>query len=330
MKNECGIVRDLIPLYVEDMTSEPSAMLVEKHTAECPDCKAFLDESRGGEVAVKHRSISALRSLCVGVFLKSLLAAAAVFLFMLGVILPYEMYIPKAICAVAAAAAAVVFYHELGGKSKFGALLLSFLVNLTLAAQQMNVLYSKPLPDAPAYEEAERLMLAEGGKLAFTAVIAIAVSAAITLLLIMLRKKTAGRLPALKAEDKHRLNSGLYFTAAAAAFVGEALLVIFSPEEYAMLLQLALCLAVGVFVGLYRVENGAKSPAASAIISFIASILPTALVFTLEAVIFSGYAEFSLFIVIDICLIAVYAAVSAAISAAITKKAALAESGGEP
>lgn len=38
MKNECNIVRDLLPLYIENMTSPESAQFVEAHLSKCPEC----------------------------------------------------------------------------------------------------------------------------------------------------------------------------------------------------------------------------------------------------------------------------------------------------
>lgn len=38
MKNECNIVRDLLPLYIDGAVSEDSRRLVEEHTAICEDC----------------------------------------------------------------------------------------------------------------------------------------------------------------------------------------------------------------------------------------------------------------------------------------------------
>ena len=38
MKNECNIVRDLLPLYIDGAASEDSRKLVEEHTAICEDC----------------------------------------------------------------------------------------------------------------------------------------------------------------------------------------------------------------------------------------------------------------------------------------------------
>ena len=40
MKTECSIVKDLLPLYVEDMVSEETAQFVLEHLNVCADCKA--------------------------------------------------------------------------------------------------------------------------------------------------------------------------------------------------------------------------------------------------------------------------------------------------
>lgn len=44
MKTSCEIIRDLLPLYVEHVTSEASNALVEEHLNECPDCKKELEQ----------------------------------------------------------------------------------------------------------------------------------------------------------------------------------------------------------------------------------------------------------------------------------------------
>lgn len=41
MKNECNIVRDLLPLYIENMTSEETREFVEAHLSKCPECNEF-------------------------------------------------------------------------------------------------------------------------------------------------------------------------------------------------------------------------------------------------------------------------------------------------
>lgn len=40
MNNECSIVRDLLPLYTEDMVSEETAAFVRGHLAHCEACRA--------------------------------------------------------------------------------------------------------------------------------------------------------------------------------------------------------------------------------------------------------------------------------------------------
>lgn len=38
MKNNCEIVQDLLPMYVEGLTSESSNQFVEEHIDSCPEC----------------------------------------------------------------------------------------------------------------------------------------------------------------------------------------------------------------------------------------------------------------------------------------------------
>ena len=44
MKTNCDIIRDLLPLYAEHITSEASNALVEEHLAECEACRAELGQ----------------------------------------------------------------------------------------------------------------------------------------------------------------------------------------------------------------------------------------------------------------------------------------------
>ena len=42
MKNECYIVRDILPLYLENMVSEETAAFIKEHLEHCPACAAEL------------------------------------------------------------------------------------------------------------------------------------------------------------------------------------------------------------------------------------------------------------------------------------------------
>ena len=48
MKTECSVVRDLLPLYVEDMVNPETAQYVKSHLAECAECQAELDSLKEG------------------------------------------------------------------------------------------------------------------------------------------------------------------------------------------------------------------------------------------------------------------------------------------
>lgn len=46
MKTSCDIIRDLLPLYAEQMTSQASNELVEEHLGECGSCTNYLEDLR--------------------------------------------------------------------------------------------------------------------------------------------------------------------------------------------------------------------------------------------------------------------------------------------
>ena len=46
MKNECSFVRDVLPLYFENMVSEDTAEFVKEHLENCPACAAELESMK--------------------------------------------------------------------------------------------------------------------------------------------------------------------------------------------------------------------------------------------------------------------------------------------
>ena len=46
MKNECSIVRDILPLYAEKMVSKDTAEFVKGHLENCHVCRAELEKLR--------------------------------------------------------------------------------------------------------------------------------------------------------------------------------------------------------------------------------------------------------------------------------------------
>lgn len=63
MKNECSFVRDVLPLYFENMVSEDTAAFVKDHLENCSECAAELEAMKCGkqidEAAVPQREYDA-------------------------------------------------------------------------------------------------------------------------------------------------------------------------------------------------------------------------------------------------------------------------------
>lgn len=49
MKRECNIVRDILPLYLEDMVSEDTADFVNEHLIKCAECSAEFEAMKADE-----------------------------------------------------------------------------------------------------------------------------------------------------------------------------------------------------------------------------------------------------------------------------------------
>ena len=56
MKTDCNVIRDLLPLYADDVCSRESRSLVEDHLAECPACTRELENLRENEIE-KHLEV---------------------------------------------------------------------------------------------------------------------------------------------------------------------------------------------------------------------------------------------------------------------------------
>ena len=54
---KCEIIRDLIPLYLDDVCSEESKKLVEDHLSECKECRKYerITDGTGGEKTKTRR-----------------------------------------------------------------------------------------------------------------------------------------------------------------------------------------------------------------------------------------------------------------------------------
>ena len=59
MKPDCSIVRDLLPLYAEDMVSDETARFVSEHLKLCAECREELASLKDGEVIEKSPAVQA-------------------------------------------------------------------------------------------------------------------------------------------------------------------------------------------------------------------------------------------------------------------------------
>ena len=50
MKTDCDVIRDLLPLYADDVCSGSSRQMIDEHLQECPECSAMLERLRADEI----------------------------------------------------------------------------------------------------------------------------------------------------------------------------------------------------------------------------------------------------------------------------------------
>lgn len=55
MNKECEVIRDLLPLYADEVCSDTSRELIEEHLQACPDCSAMLEKLRTHEIETDLR-----------------------------------------------------------------------------------------------------------------------------------------------------------------------------------------------------------------------------------------------------------------------------------
>ncbi len=76
MKIDCDIIRDLLPLYAEDMLSDKSRQLVAEHLLECENCKTLYAQMKEPDIQINH-NIDPIKKLRHD-FLKHTITVAAI------------------------------------------------------------------------------------------------------------------------------------------------------------------------------------------------------------------------------------------------------------
>ena len=57
MNQHCEVIRDLMPLYVDQICSEDTCILIENHLRECPQCREILENLRYSSQEVSEERI---------------------------------------------------------------------------------------------------------------------------------------------------------------------------------------------------------------------------------------------------------------------------------
>jgi predicted anti-sigma-YlaC factor YlaD len=63
MKLSCDIIKDLLPLYHDDVCSNDSKTMVEEHLANCDDCKAELQAMDGLTITGTEKNMNKARAV---------------------------------------------------------------------------------------------------------------------------------------------------------------------------------------------------------------------------------------------------------------------------
>ena len=81
MKNECSIIRDLLPLYAENMVSDDTAAFVAEHLKSCEACRTEYEQIKKPKPIQKGNDAAPLQKLSHKLKLKRIqtIALTAVF-----------------------------------------------------------------------------------------------------------------------------------------------------------------------------------------------------------------------------------------------------------
>ena len=58
MRNECNIIRDILPLYAEDMVSDDTVSFVEEHLQTCAECSVMYERIKEGGIVMTNENKS--------------------------------------------------------------------------------------------------------------------------------------------------------------------------------------------------------------------------------------------------------------------------------
>ncbi len=96
MIQNCDIIRDLLPLYVDDVCSGASRETVEEHIADCPACSDLLRRMKTSELAVVERGLTSEAKTVVSRQTRTLRRKS----FTVGIVLSAILFTPVVVCLI--------------------------------------------------------------------------------------------------------------------------------------------------------------------------------------------------------------------------------------
>lgn len=87
MKIDCEIIRDILPLYAEDLVSQPTRNMVEEHLADCDGCTKELEALRKPQKLPVQTDASGLKRVGQSIRRRRILAVMAILLFVATLII---------------------------------------------------------------------------------------------------------------------------------------------------------------------------------------------------------------------------------------------------
>lgn len=93
MDISCDVIRDLLPLYAEDLTSEASNELVDQHLCSCNDCTKQLGILKKAQVIPLDVEVNALKRVGDTIRRRRILAVMTVLLFVVTVLMSGALFL---------------------------------------------------------------------------------------------------------------------------------------------------------------------------------------------------------------------------------------------
>lgn len=93
MNKMCSVIRDLLPLYIEDMVSEDTRAVIDEHLADCPACRAELASLETSPELKPETSAAPLKRLRRDLRKKKIQTIAVTVAFMAAILLSLFAYV---------------------------------------------------------------------------------------------------------------------------------------------------------------------------------------------------------------------------------------------